>query len=345
MTLVVGLGNPTPKYELTRHNVGFMLIDELLKQGEFSPLGSSKFQGELYKKGSLLLLKPDTFMNLSGNSVKAVADFYKPAKIVVIHDDLDLAFGAVKFKNGGSSGGHNGLKSIDSLMGADYDRVRIGIGKQGDAAKWVLSNFSESELEILKNEILPLALKAVLALSRGSEISEVSAKFSQKPAKKGKENQEKLSQNQNYPKLILSKQNTKPSNESESESLSGEQEIKLLNASEKEGLLSKQEAKSLNASENESLSNKQNACLNTANFKVLAKANLNKQEANLDAVNSKTKATAKTLAKAQISLIDQALDQTQTTAQTTAQAKSKPDQVQSLVQQSQPQSKSSKETP
>lgn len=183
MTLVVGLGNPTPKYEKTRHNVGFMLIDSLLSSGGFFDVSSLKFQGELYKKGSLLLLKPTTFMNLSGNSVKAVADFYKPERIIVIHDDLDLAFGAIKFKNGGSSGGHNGLKSIDGLMGAGYDRVRIGIGKQANAASWVLSDFSAAELDSLKSEILPHAAGAVMALVNGSEISQVSAKFSLKPAK------------------------------------------------------------------------------------------------------------------------------------------------------------------
>ena len=97
MILIAGLGNPAQKYADTRHNVGFMLIDEILKTGGFSELGSSKFQGELFKKGSLLLLKPQTFMNLSGNSVKAVNDFYKPERIIIVHDDIDLDLGAVKF--------------------------------------------------------------------------------------------------------------------------------------------------------------------------------------------------------------------------------------------------------
>ena len=101
MILIAGLGNPAQKYADTRHNVGFMLIDEILKTGGFSELGASKFQGELFKKGSLLLLKPQTFMNLSGNSVKAVNDFYKPERIIVVHDDIDLDLGAVKFKKGG----------------------------------------------------------------------------------------------------------------------------------------------------------------------------------------------------------------------------------------------------
>ena len=180
MILIAGLGNPAQKYADTRHNVGFMLIDEILKTGGFSELGSSKFQGELFKKGSLLLLKPQTFMNLSGNSVKAVNDFYKPERIIVVHDDIDLDLGAVKFKKGGSSGGHNGIKSI----GADYERVRIGVGKkqQGqDAANFVLGNFNESEREKL-SEILPYVARAVEELVC-SDIEQIAQKFTIKKAR------------------------------------------------------------------------------------------------------------------------------------------------------------------
>ena len=102
MTLIAGLGNPGPKYENTRHNIGFMLID-LLKDSNFKDVSSAKFQGEVFKFNDIILLKPTTFMNLSGQSVKAVKDFYKPDRIIVIHDDLDLSFGAVKFKKGGRS--------------------------------------------------------------------------------------------------------------------------------------------------------------------------------------------------------------------------------------------------
>ena len=107
MILIVGLGNPGPEYSKTRHNVGFILIDRL-KNSNFTDVSSTKFQGELFKFQNLLFLKPTTFMNLSGRSVKAVADFYKPERIIVIHDDLDLNFGVVKFKKGGGNGGHNG---------------------------------------------------------------------------------------------------------------------------------------------------------------------------------------------------------------------------------------------
>ena len=199
MKLIVGLGNPGLTYKNTRHNVGFMLIDELVSDGFDTVGGSSKFKGELYKKGSLLLLKPQTFMNLSGNSVKAVNDFYKPERIIVIHDDIDLKFGALKFKKGGSSGGHNGIKSIDSLIGNDYERIRIGVGRSenslnsvqisnletlnlgkfsSDTANFVLSNFNANEKERLK-EILKYAKNALLELVK-SNINEISAKFNTK---------------------------------------------------------------------------------------------------------------------------------------------------------------------
>lgn len=180
MTLIAGLGNIGKEYENTRHNVGFMLIDLILKDGGYSDVSSAKFQGELYKNGSLLLLKPSTYMNSSGKSLKAVNDFYKPNHIIVIHDDLDIAFGAMRFKNGGSSGGHNGIKSIDSLIGNNYDRVRIGIGR-GDKSviDYVLGKFDNSEMMQL-NKILSHAKEAVLALANSGDIAAVSSKFTLK---------------------------------------------------------------------------------------------------------------------------------------------------------------------
>lgn len=121
-------------------------------------------------------------MNLSGNSVKAVNDFYKPDRIIVAHDDLDLPFGAVKFKRGGSSGGHNGIKSIDALIGNDYERVRIGIGRSKHAnessANFVLSEFSSAEKAALA-EILEHCKDAVLELIK-SDIDTISQKFTRK---------------------------------------------------------------------------------------------------------------------------------------------------------------------
>ncbi|TWO13789.1 aminoacyl-tRNA hydrolase [Campylobacter lanienae] len=180
MTLIAGLGNIGKEYENTRHNVGFMLIDLILKDGGYSDVSSAKFQGELYKNGSLLLLKPSTYMNSSGKSLKAVNDFYKPNHIIVIHDDLDIAFGAMRFKNGGSSGGHNGIKSIDSLIGNNYDRVRIGIGRSDKGViDYVLGKFDTSELEKLDG-ILSHAKEAVLALANSNDISAISSKFTLK---------------------------------------------------------------------------------------------------------------------------------------------------------------------
>ena len=182
MILIVGLGNPGPEYSKTRHNVGFMLIDRL-KNSNFTDVSSAKFQGELFKFQNLLFLKPTTFMNLSGRSVKAVADFYKPERIIVIHDDLDLNFGVVKFKKGGGNGGHNGLKSIDALMGADYERVRIGIGRsahkgEGAVTGHVLGEFNADEKEGLE-KILDYCENALNELIK-TDIDTVSQKFSVK---------------------------------------------------------------------------------------------------------------------------------------------------------------------
>lgn len=180
MTLLVGLGNPGKEYENTRHNVGFMLADLLLQDSGFSNVSSTKFQGELFKKGSLLILKPTTFMNLSGNSLKAVNDFYKPDHIIVVHDDLDLKLGAVRFKNGGSSGGHNGIKSIDSLIGNDYDRIRIGIGRSGNGViNYVLGEFNVEENQKLQ-EVLEHSKKAAIELIKSGDITEISSKFTLK---------------------------------------------------------------------------------------------------------------------------------------------------------------------
>ncbi|WP_456382986.1 aminoacyl-tRNA hydrolase [Hydrogenimonas sp.] len=150
MWLIVGLGNPGPKYEYTRHNIGFLTLDRLVGMSEAHPLSSSSFHGEIFKTSDTLFLKPLTFMNRSGISVQAVKNFYKVEldHIVVIHDDLDLPFGAVRFKQGGGSGGHNGLKSIDSMIGNGYLRVRMGIGKplyKSQVVEYVLQEFSPEE--------------------------------------------------------------------------------------------------------------------------------------------------------------------------------------------------------
>jgi len=164
MKLIVGLGNPGSKYEKNRHNIGFLAVDYLIKEFNASKL-SSKFKGELYKSDEYLFLKPATYMNLSGESVRLVKDFYKMENddIIVIHDDIDLKLGALRFKKGGGSGGHNGLKSIDANIGNDYWRVRIGVGRperKEMVVSYVLSDFEDEELECLE-KLFPLIKEAI----------------------------------------------------------------------------------------------------------------------------------------------------------------------------------------
>jgi len=186
--LIVGLGNPGSDYEQTRHNIGFMVIDELIARHNASKLSSSSFQGELYKfqnsSVSLknhFLLKPLTFMNLSGESVVKVKNFYKIEDVVVIHDDLDLPFGALRFKRGGGHGGHNGLKSIDALIGKDYIRVRMGIGKpehKGEVVSYVLGRFSPQQEKSLQDFIAHTADSVTFLLEH--TLDETRQKYSKK---------------------------------------------------------------------------------------------------------------------------------------------------------------------
>ncbi len=161
MILIVGLGNPGQQYKNNRHNIGFMLIDRLIDELKAINITKSTFKGELYKTPNFLLLKPTTYMNLSGESVLSVKKFYKIDKIVIFHDDLDIDLGSVRIKNGGGSGGHNGLKSIDQHIGNDYDRVRLGIGRpkfKGEVTSHVLSDFSQEQQPCLK-QILDKAVE------------------------------------------------------------------------------------------------------------------------------------------------------------------------------------------
>lgn len=152
--LIVGLGNPGPTYEHTRHNIGFMVIDALVSRKNAISAGSTNlFKGELFKFSNHFLLKPLTFMNLSGDSIVVVKNFYKIEKVIVIHDDLDLPFGTLRFKIGGGHGGHNGLRSTDAKITPEYARIRMGIGKpehKGEISSYVLSDFNEQEKKHLK---------------------------------------------------------------------------------------------------------------------------------------------------------------------------------------------------
>lgn len=153
MKLLVGLGNPGARYARTRHNIGFMALDRIAEAHGFSPW-RRKHQGEV-AEGRLgdvraLLLKPQTFMNLSGQSVGEAARFLKiePAEIVVFHDEIDLAPGKCRVKHGGGHAGHNGLRSIHQHLGPDYARVRLGVGHPGrkeEVANYVLHDFAKAE--------------------------------------------------------------------------------------------------------------------------------------------------------------------------------------------------------
>lgn len=183
MHLIVGLGNIGDKYELTRHNVGFLVIDEMTKSLTTSNINNSNFHSTLLKSGYNLFSKPTTYMNNSGLAVHAIMEYYKIdlEDIIVIHDDLDLPFGSVKFKVGGGHGGHNGLRSLDSHIGKEYIRVRIGIGKpkdKSDVANYVLSNFSKEELNKLQ-DIIAHTIKAIEAL-KIETIEQVKTKFTLK---------------------------------------------------------------------------------------------------------------------------------------------------------------------
>ena len=167
--LVVGLGNPGAEYAATRHNIGFMAADAIAARTRL-PAWKKKFKGLVTAAPSFLLLKPHTFMNLSGESVGEAMRFHKlaPEKAIVFHDDLDLQPGQVKIKQGGGPAGHNGLKSIDAHIGPDYWRVRLGIGHpglKGDAVlNYVLSPFARADTKWLDPLLDALAAEFDLLL-------------------------------------------------------------------------------------------------------------------------------------------------------------------------------------
>ncbi len=161
MFLICGLGNPGRKYVNTRHNVGFELIEKLINKYNFLPIKKDK-EKELYKgkigSYSCILMKPLTYMNLSGVPVKEILNFYKinKNKLYIIHDDLDLKISKVKIKIGGGNGGHNGLLSIDDAIGKNYNRIRIGIDHPGSkilVSRYVLNKFSNDEIKIIDNKL------------------------------------------------------------------------------------------------------------------------------------------------------------------------------------------------
>src|ERR1035437_2252793 len=177
--IVAGLGNPGPTYQWTRHNAGFLFLDRLahLENISFSKKSFSALSGEwIFAGHRLILLKPQTFMNLSGNSVMQALQFHKLSisNLIVIHDEIDLPFGTVRFKHGGGHDGHNGLRSIMEMLGkGDFIRLRIGIGKSvhGDTTGHVLGKIPPDQMEVLSRvldggiEMLEVMLKEGLPKS------------------------------------------------------------------------------------------------------------------------------------------------------------------------------------
>ncbi len=165
MKLLVGLGNPGPKYANNRHNIGFMALDRIADDHGFAPW-RSKFQGQLSEgrlgSGKVVLLKPETFMNNSGQSVGEAMRFFKltPEDIIVLHDEIDLAPSKVRYKFAGGHAGHNGLRSVHAHIGDTYGRVRIGVGHPGRKEAvpgYVLRDFAKAEADWVENVLRGIA--------------------------------------------------------------------------------------------------------------------------------------------------------------------------------------------
>jgi len=178
LTLIVGLGNPGPTYARTRHNAGFELADELARRAGASFRHEGRHQGELARASiagtEVWLLKPMTFMNLSGQAVRSVAGFYRipPQSILVAHDELDFAPGVVRLKEGGGAGGHNGLRDLIAQLGDDFWRLRIGIGHPGDRSAvldYVLGRPPAAEAALIREAVLAAADAVPLMLTEGTQ--------------------------------------------------------------------------------------------------------------------------------------------------------------------------------
>jgi len=187
MYVVVGLGNPGPSYLYTRHNIGFMTIDKLAELCGVKVdknAGSYLWGRARFGQSEVLLIKPLTFMNLSGEAVKEALASYKLSidSLFVVYDDVDLAPGRIQLRQGGGSGGHNGIESVMSELGAsDFKRLRMGIGGRGDGVlvDYVLSPFNDDELEIIKEEVARGAKAVDMAVRIG--FREAMNEFNRKP--------------------------------------------------------------------------------------------------------------------------------------------------------------------
>ncbi len=173
MFLIVGLGNPGKEYEQTRHNIGFKVVDNISKEYNID-VSRQKFKG-IYGEGfidneKVILLKPTTYMNLSGESVKEVVDFYKLTReqVLVIYDDISLDVGRLRIREKGSAGGHNGIKSIIKSLGTDiFPRIKVGVGQPNvDLVNYVLGKFTKEEMVVL-NESIDASTKATKEIIKG----------------------------------------------------------------------------------------------------------------------------------------------------------------------------------
>lgn len=195
MKLIVGLGNPGAEYQNTRHNIGFITVGYLAeqlgvdfnKEKFFARIAEANWQGE-----KLLLMLPQTFMNKSGQAVRAAVDFYKldTEDILVIFDDMDLAPGDMRMRQKGSAGGHNGMKDIINMMGNDQNIARIKLGishpKHGDVINYVLGKFNQEEQDLLRPAVKTACEAALCWATDGT--ARAMNRFNQKPAKKNKKN-------------------------------------------------------------------------------------------------------------------------------------------------------------
>ena len=189
MKVVIGLGNPGKKYEKTRHNIGFIAVDNLRKKMNISD-EREKFQAFVSEKNidgeKVIFFKPQTFMNLSGNAVIEIINFYKldPKKdIIVIYDDMDLSFGDIRIREKGSSGGHNGIKSIISHIGEEFIRIKCGIGaKEKDAVEHVLGEFNQTEQKNL-DKILENINNCIVEILNVQNLDRIMQKYNKKKEK------------------------------------------------------------------------------------------------------------------------------------------------------------------
>ncbi|MCT4616871.1 MAG: aminoacyl-tRNA hydrolase [Candidatus Gracilibacteria bacterium] len=170
MRIIIGLGNPGTQYENTRHNIGFMFLDYLADYMDFSEFKyDKKFNAQIATRNCIgkktILVKPETYMNLSGESALAIINFYKldpKNEILVVYDDVSMDFGKIRFREKGSAGGHNGIKHINKLIGEEYKRIKIGVGynERYEMSDWVLSKFKAEETNKL-DDIFSETMKKV----------------------------------------------------------------------------------------------------------------------------------------------------------------------------------------